>query len=80
MGAVCSGSVCVEGGLVKFDDTNWTVYDTSNSGLPINAVRCIAIDDSNNKWIGTWGGGGAKFDGIDWKVFNSSNSGCHTIG
>ena len=26
------------GGLVKFDDTNWTVYNTSNSGLPDNYV------------------------------------------
>jgi ligand-binding sensor domain-containing protein len=33
------------GGLAKFDDVNWTVYNTSNSGLPYNSVRTIAIDD-----------------------------------
>jgi hypothetical protein len=24
------------GGLAKFDGVNWTVYNTSNSGLPFN--------------------------------------------
>ena len=44
------------GGLVKFDDTSWTVYNTSNSGLPDNYIHSIAIDGSGNKWIGTHGG------------------------
>jgi ligand-binding sensor domain-containing protein len=43
------------GGLVKFDGVNWTVYNTSNSGLPDNYVRAIAIDGQGNKWIGTLG-------------------------
>ena len=63
------------GGLAKFDGTNWTVYNTSNSGLPDNAVCCIAIDGSGNKWIGTYDGGLAKFDGTNWTVYNTSNSG-----
>jgi hypothetical protein len=62
------------GGLAKFDGTNWTVYNTSNSGLPDNKVRSITIDGSGNKWIGT-GGGLAKFDGTNWTVYNTSNSG-----
>jgi ligand-binding sensor domain-containing protein len=32
---------------------NWTVYNTSNSGLPDNNVWAIAIDEQGNKWIGT---------------------------
>ena len=44
------------GGLVKCDGTNWTVYDTSNSGLPTDGVECLAIDESGNKWIGTVNG------------------------
>jgi hypothetical protein len=32
------------GGLAKFDGVNWTVYNTSNSGLPSNDVSAIAID------------------------------------
>jgi hypothetical protein len=63
------------GGLAKFDGVNWTVYNTSNSGLPDNYVRAIAIDGQGNKWIGTDGGGLAKFDGVRWTVYNTSNSG-----
>jgi photosystem II stability/assembly factor-like uncharacterized protein len=57
-----------------FDAIDWTVYNTSNSGLPHNSVRSIAIDRNGNKWIGTYGGGLAKFDGANWDVYNTSNS------
>ncbi len=65
----------MDGGLAKFDGVNWTVYNTSNSGLPDNGVRAIAIDGQGNKWIGTYGGGLAKFDGVNWTVYKTSNSG-----
>jgi hypothetical protein len=52
----------------------WIVYNTSNSGLPSDDVRAIAIDGQGNKWIGTYGGGLAKFDGVNWTVYNTSNS------
>jgi ligand-binding sensor domain-containing protein len=63
------------GGLAKFDGTNWTVYNTSNSGLPDNSVWSIVLDGAGNKWIGTNGGGLAKFDGTNWIVYDTSNSG-----
>ena len=37
------GSVGGTGGLCKFDGTNWTVYNTSNSGIPEN-VYCLFAD------------------------------------
>jgi len=43
-------------GLTKFDDTNWTTYNTSNSGLPGDWVNSVAIDGNGTKWIGTDGG------------------------
>ena len=61
------------GGLVKFDGTDWTVYNAILSGLPGNSISCIAIDDSDNKWIGT-PKGLVKFDGTEWTVYNESNS------
>ena len=61
------------GGLVKFDGSNWTVYDTSNSDLPSNYITCIKIDDLDNKWIGT-DGGLVKFDDTNWMVYNTSNT------
>ena len=70
-----NGSTYVGGGIVKFDGVNWTVYDTTNSGLPSNFVRTITIDSQGNKWIGTVYGGLAKFDGANWTVYNTSNSG-----
>jgi hypothetical protein len=46
-------STDVDGGLAKFDGTNWTYYNiyrlTSNS----NDVRAIAIDEGGILWIGT---------------------------
>jgi ligand-binding sensor domain-containing protein len=53
----------------------WTVYNTSNSGLPDNGVLSIEIDAVGNKWIGTSGGGMAKFDGANWIIYDTSNSG-----
>jgi ligand-binding sensor domain-containing protein len=53
---------------------NWTVYNTSNSGLPKNWISSIAIDGKGDKWIGTDGGGLVKFDGVRWTVYNTYNS------
>ncbi len=59
----------------------WTVYNTSNSGLPYNGVTGLAMDTQGNLWVGTgkwyaWAGGGlAKFDGEKWTVYNTANSG-----
>ncbi len=61
-------------GLVKYDGTNWTVYNSSNSGLPNNTIKSIKIDSTGNKWLGTYGGGLVKFDDTHWSVFSTSNS------
>jgi ligand-binding sensor domain-containing protein len=61
-------------GLCYFNGTNWIVYDINNSGLPVNNVSSIKIDDNNNKWIGTAGGGVVKFNDTTWTVYNSENS------
>jgi hypothetical protein len=59
---------------------DWTVYDTSNSGLPYNGVTAVALDREGVVWVGTgrWyafaGGGLARFDGEEWTVYNTSNS------
>jgi len=43
------------GGVLKFDDTSWTIY-TKADGLADNGVQAIAIDALNNKWFGTYRG------------------------
>ena len=60
-------------GITSFDGTTWTVYDTSNSGLPSNEVFAIAIDGNGTKWVGT-DQGLASFDGTIWTVFDTTNS------
>lgn len=64
-------------------DSQWIVYNTSNSGLPYNNVLSIAIDN-NTKWIGTgddfqsggdFGGGLTKFDNSLWTVYHNPGSG-----
>jgi ligand-binding sensor domain-containing protein len=55
----------------------WVVYDTTNSELPSNNILCIAIDDSNNKWIGT-SVGLIKYNNVEWELYNESNSGLPT--
>ena len=64
------------GGLIKLDKTTGekTFFDHANSCLPHNDVYALAIDGSNNLWIGTWSGL-AKFDGSSWTTYYPSNSG-----
>jgi hypothetical protein len=62
-------------GLAKFDGANWTVYNTSNSGLPNNFIWPMAVDGQGNLWIGTFGSGLAKYDGANWTVYSTANSG-----
>lgn len=60
-------------GLVTFDGSAWTIYTTTNSGLPHNTVWSIAIDKSGARWIAT-NGGLVTFDGTNWTLYNQTNS------
>lgn len=60
-------------GLIKYDGKNITLYDSSNSPLPKDAVIYdITVDNFDNVWIGTYGL--LKFDGDNFEFFNSQNS------
>lgn len=50
------------GGLVKYDGTHFTTYDTSD-GLPDMNISSVAADHHGNLWIGTGGGCVSRFDG-----------------
>ena len=63
----------IYGGLAKYDGTNWTVYDTTNSGIPSNVVTQIIVDKNQNIWAATENGL-AEFTGSIWKVINKDNS------
>ena len=44
------------GGVFMYNDINWIIYDTTNSGIASNNDLSIAIDAQGNKWFGTQGG------------------------
>ncbi|MBC8377337.1 MAG: T9SS type A sorting domain-containing protein [FCB group bacterium] len=69
------------GGLVRYDGTNWSVYDASNSPVSSTVyVVSIAIDNDNVKWIGTaddnvQGGTILSFEDTTWTIYNEMNTG-----
>ena len=78
LGIINTATIGVEfgGGLKKYDGTKWESYDIYNSDLPSNSVEDLALDNYENLWIATYGGGAAKFDRKDkWILYNQNNSG-----
>ncbi len=59
-------------GLGRFDGSNWTMFDTTNSTIPSNQVNALA---SNNTtlWVGTLKGL-SKYDGTTFTNFDNTNS------
>ncbi len=52
----------------------WNFVNSSLAGFGgFMSFNCIAIDDSNNKWIGT-PAGLARYDGTNWTIYSKSNS------
>lgn len=45
-------------GFSKFSEDRWKVFNKKNTpGLNTNLAVCVAVDQKNRKWIGTWGKG-----------------------
>lgn len=73
-----------DNGLIKFEGSNWTVFNSANSGLKFNVVNDLAIDKSGNIWLATGSsnelgdtvtGRIAKFDGTNWTYYKTFNDG-----
>ena len=66
-------------GLAKLnedaEDTGkrWTIYNKDNSGLSCNNINVLAIDASENMWIGT-SCPFMKYDGNNWTMYTTWNS------
>ncbi|PLW95699.1 MAG: hypothetical protein C0593_13490 [Marinilabiliales bacterium] len=63
-----------KGHLYKYDDSEWAVFNTTNSPLPGSPILKLDIDLNDNIWICTFNAL-FKFDGYEWEVIDSSNSG-----
>ncbi|MEW6772523.1 MAG: two-component regulator propeller domain-containing protein [Bacteroidota bacterium] len=66
--------VCTSNGLAVFENNNWQVYNTSNSGLTTNDITCCWATDSV-WWIGSKNGL-MKYNTStqQWKFWNTFNS------
>lgn len=69
------------GGAVHVRNSAWTIWNRSNTGVPINAVRLSVRDNDNNLWLAAasgnldsspYGFGVARLDAIDstWSMVN----------
>ena len=54
-----------DSGLIRFDNTNWTLYDTTNSNLVSNDITSLKIDNTGLIWIGH-DYGISTYDGQSW--------------
>lgn len=64
-------------GLIKYDRTGFTKYNTENSPMLYNHVQNLAIDHNDNVWFSSaisQSGGIMKHDGTTWEVFTPENS------
>lgn len=67
--------VASEEGIHVYDDTVWTHYNTGNSDLANDSIKCIAIDSMDQIWAGTSNSGLYQFDGLNWSNYYMDNSG-----
>jgi ligand-binding sensor domain-containing protein len=72
LGLLVLGIIPFQKNIAQTED--WLTLNSSNSGLSDNSVSCIAIDNKNVKWVGTYNGGLNKIDGELWTVYNRKNS------
>jgi len=42
-----------DGGILQFDQSNFSFITFQNSNLPSNNTRCIALNSNNDLWVGT---------------------------
>jgi ligand-binding sensor domain-containing protein len=52
---------------------------TTDDGLPMNWVRCAAVDKRGHIWFGTFGQGISKYDGKNFTNFSGANYVIETI-
>lgn len=61
-----------EGGLYKFDGSQFTLYSTGSFS---RNIWDIAFDKNGKIWVASYGGGLARYEGgTAWSIFNKTNS------
>jgi len=60
-------------GLIRYNDTVYTNFNTSNSGIFSNKTYDVAVDAANNFYVAC-DSGLSVFNGVSWTNYSSSNS------
>ncbi|MFC2134784.1 PEGA domain-containing protein [Bacteroidota bacterium] len=55
-------------GVVRYDDNEWKVFNTQNSGLLSNTINDVAVDEENTKYFCT-NMGLVTYNGIEWREY-----------
>ncbi|HVZ39712.1 MAG TPA: two-component regulator propeller domain-containing protein [Candidatus Kapabacteria bacterium] len=64
-----------DAGLLKYDGTTWTAYNSSNSDLGSATVTALALDKNSSAiWIGTGFNGIFKYDGSTWTHYSNNDN------
>ena len=66
--------IATDSGLAKFDGSEWTIYNTKNSGLTDDAIFELLIDSKDQIWIIYTSGALILFDRHNWHEYDISNS------
>ena len=64
-------------GLIKFDGTDFTLYNSANSDIPVDLIKSVAVDLNGNVWFTSNTadvGGLVKYDGATFTVYTPENS------
>ncbi len=62
-------------GMLSADNSNWTVYQSDNSGLIDDWVQGVALDSADDAWFGTASGANQLTLAGEWYTYTTSNSG-----
>jgi len=62
------------GVLIKWIDSGYVVYTTSNSILPEETAYKLAVDENDVVWVALSYGGLIRIEGENWNLFDMQNS------
>jgi len=60
--------------LLRYNGTQWDTFPVFNALSPLNKVNALAVDASNNLWIGS-NIGLTKYNGTSFTTYSTANSG-----
>jgi len=64
----------VGGGIHVYNGQNWTHYNSANSDLNDNNMKCITIDSKDQVWVGSSSSGIYRLNGQSWLNYHTGNS------